>query len=236
MDYNNQKKYLQIRSYLLTLKDEDLISKIIEDSDHISIIFEKYQERFAKDLIYSNKDLDFQTIQDIITDSIFDLKDKILDLGADLLKTEEYSLEKYLFGICTNKIHSERKMHTNRYIKMNFENQNNDDDDDDDDDGNYASESNIPNQIQDNAQHNELIFRRGTIDKKTSSMNQTLEIMKAKGGKCHSLIILSSSQDYNYKISDLTRLFKYKNEITTRNQKYKCIQRFKRIYNQFQLV
>ena len=58
---------------------------------------------------------------------------------------------------------------------------------------------------------------------------KSLEVLKERGGKCYSMIILSSKAIYKYTSADLTKLFNYANEATTRTQKYNCIQRLKTI-------
>lgn len=202
-----QKEYLEIQKSLLSLTDEELISRIIDDSNHISILYEKHHKDFCRKLKNKNKDINIQSIEDIVTDSIIDLLEKILKLGTDLLRNDTDSLKKYLSGICKNKILNERK----RTEKINPE-----------------TELEI---IGDFSDSNEDF-----ANPKIILWKKSLEILKEQGGKCYSMIILSSKAFYKYTIADLTELFNYANEATTRTQKYNCVQRLKTIYSELQLL
>jgi hypothetical protein len=212
MDIERQRQYLENKEYLLNLNDEELIANIIEDSDHIAIIFENYFKDFSKQLTRKFKYLDKQIIEDIVLDSIIDLKDKILKSGQELLNNNG-SLEKYLFGSCTNNIKSEINRRTTNYSKVDIENLN------------YFFDP-----FQD-IQTNQDDLDEIAIKK----MIRSLKKIKDLGGKCYSLIILSLDEDYNYSDSHLTKLFNYQNDVTTRNQKHKCIKRLKRINLTIQL-
>lgn len=195
-----QKEYMEIRESLLSLTDEELINKIIENSNHISVLYEKYHKDFCRKLQQRNKDINIQAIEDIVVDSILDLLDKILKLGTDLLRKDTDSLKKYLSGICKNKILNERKRtgKINSETELEF----------------IGDFSGVNNDINDPM----IILWK-----------KSLEILKEQGGKCYSMIILSSKAFYKYTIADLTKLFNYANEATTRTQKYNCIQRLKTI-------
>lgn len=231
MDFNKQKEYLQNRTYLLGIKDEELIIKIVEDQDYLGIIYEKFKDDYTRRFARLNKDMDYLLIDDIVTDSILILNEKILKAGVSLLEKKENkkkpNIAGYLYVICQNQIFTERKRSKKHFVHHY-------DEDNEDDDETF--EINIPDEHNHIADPEELIFSRGIIDQKTNIMIQALKIMKNLGGKCYSLIMLSSSARYNYKMRNLTKLFNYSKEATTRNQKYKCIQRFKRIHSQLRLA
>lgn len=224
MDLDKEKEYLENRNFLFNLSDAELIDKIIEEKFHIAVIFEKYKDDFPKKLRKKFPQIDYPTIQDIYTDSICDLQDTILTRGLTLLEKEDFSIAGYLMAICKNKMIDENEKNTSKLTRTDFENQNDD---------NYYDP--VSDQIQYH-DHDDLIVQQDLIYNQIRLQYQVLEIMKNKGGKCYSLILLSLSTEYNYQVTNLTELFNYNNDHSTINQKYKCMRRFKRIYNNFQLA
>lgn len=224
MDFDKEIEYLENRNLLFALNDAELINKIIEDKFHIAIIFEKYKNDFPKKLRKKFPGIDYPRIQDIYTDSICDLQDKILTLGLKILEGKDPSIAGYLMGMCKNKLKDETKKYASKLIRTDFENQN--------DDNYYDAGS---NQIQYHDQE-DLITQQELTNKQIHLQYQVLEIMKNNGGKCYSLILLSFSSEYNYQVANLRELFNYTSVHTTINQKYKCLRRLKRIYNNLQLA
>ncbi|MBZ4042593.1 hypothetical protein [Flavobacterium hibisci] len=224
MDLNKQKEYVENRNNLFALNDEDLIMKIIEDKLYISVIFEKYKDDFQKKLRSKSPKMDHTIIQDIFTESICVLYGKILKHGLRLLQKKGSSIAGYLMGICLNTIRNEIERHGNLFVKKDFENQNYDD---------YYIDS---DEIQFQNIDKEFIIEQELLYKQTLIQYKVLEIMKNKGGKCYSLILLSFSPEYNYRIRNLTELFNYKNDHTTKSQKNKCMERLRNLYNNFQLA
>lgn len=224
MDFNKQKEYLENRNFLLELSDAELINKIIDDNLYLGVIFEKYKDDLPKKLRKIFPEIDYPTIQGIYTDSICDLQDKILSLGLTLLEKKDFSIAGYLMGICKNKMKDENKKYASKLTRTDFENQNDD---------NYYDA--VSDQIQYHDQDN-LIVQEDLRYNQIRLQYQVLEIMKNKGGKCYSIILLSHSSEYNYQISDITELFNYNEDHTTTNQKYKCMKRLKKMYNNFQLA
>lgn len=224
MDLNKEREYLENRSFLFNLSDAELIDKITEEKFHIAVIFEKYKDDFQKKLRTLFPGIDYPTIQDIYTDSICDLQDKILSLGLTLLEKKDSSIAGYLMGICQNKMKGVNKKHASKLTITDFENQN--------DDNYYDAAS---DQIQYHDQ-DDLIVQEDLTYNQIRLQFQVLEIMKNKGGKCYSLILLSLSSEYNYQVTNLRELFNYNSDHSTINQKYKCLRRLKKIYNNFQLA
>jgi DNA-directed RNA polymerase specialized sigma24 family protein len=196
----DQTQYQEQKNILLTLTDRDLISKIIENQKHIAIIYERHHTIFSQKLNLQNEDFNLGDIEDIVTESIFDLQDKILKTQFKILEKKDAKIKNYLFGICQNKISDRRKKTSNINLKVDIENH-----------VHYSS-------------HDE-----DDIDPKVQKWKRSLEILKTQGRKCYSLIMLTSKNTYKYKIAALTTLFNYTNDINTRNQKSKCLKKLKKI-------
>ncbi|MBB4804382.1 hypothetical protein HNP37_004469 [Flavobacterium nitrogenifigens] len=228
MDLSKQNEYLQNRSELLKLADEELIHKIIEDQEYISVIYEKFYAKYTNDFARKYRDLDYDIIDYFVSEAIVILLYKIKEHGATLLERKEpgktrYTIASYLSGICRNQILKERNKTNN--LEPHYDNH-----------GDYYNddldESTIyPEPVTVN-QEQEFTF---DIDQKTDIMVKSLNLLKAKGRRCYTLIVLSSSKN-RHKIQHITEFFQYKSDNVTRTQKYKCIQRLKRIYNNFQLT
>ena len=168
---------------------------------------QKDHKDFCRELKSKNKDINIQAIEDIFVDSILDLLDKILKLGTDLLRNDTDSLKKYLSGICKNKILNERK----RTEKINSE-----------------TELEFSGDFSDSNEDFD--------DPKIILWKRSLEVLKERGRKCYSMIILSSKAFYKYTIAELTKLFNYANDATTRTQKYNCMQQLRTIHSELQLL
>lgn len=224
MDLDKEIEYLENRNFLFNLNDTELIDKIIEDKFHIAVIFEKYKDDYPQKLRKIFPAIDYPTIQDIYTDSICDLHDKILSLGLNILDGKNFSIAKYLKGICENKLKNEYKKNGSKLTRTDFENQNDD----------IYSDA-VSDQIQYNNQ-DDLIIQQDLTYNQIRLQYQVLDIMKNKGGKCYSLILLSFSSEYNYQTIDLRKLFNYKSNHSTSNRKFRCIERLKEMYNNFQLT
>ncbi|NRT15273.1 DNA-directed RNA polymerase specialized sigma24 family protein [Flavobacterium sp. 28A] len=186
---------------LLNINDIELIDRIIADPNHISILYERHHKDFSQQLSSKFRDINLHAIQDIVTESILDLLEKIPYLQFEVGKDNK-SLENYLFVMCRNKLYNESKKAT----EIQYEENN-------------KSISYLYHKHEEDTNNN-LQFEK---------WKQSLEVLKQRGGKCYSLIVLSTSKIYKYKISDLTRLFNYANDATTRTRKFNCLQSLKSI-------
>ncbi len=225
MDLNKQKEYLENRTLVFNLSDAELINKIIEDNLYLSVIFEKYKDDFPKKLRKIFPAIDYPTLEDIFTESVCIFKDVILRFGLKLLKKKNSSIAGYLMGICKKRILNLKRMHIDRFSNIDFEH------------SNYEDFYNVDSdQIHNDKDYEELTSEQEHLYNQTLIQYEVLEMMKRAGGKCYSLILLSLSSEYNYRVSDLRELFNYKNNHTTISQKHKCLMRLEAMYNNFQLA
>jgi RNA polymerase sigma factor (sigma-70 family) len=192
----------------LNYTDQELILKIIEDSEALGIVYKKCKSsalQFLRKINYQSNDrID---IEDIFQDAIIILYEKIR--SNDFVLTS--SLQTYLNSVCRFQLL--KKIEKNNAVEFNDNNENDDENDD-------------------SMRFNPLItdsleeFEDST-EQQYNAIEKALEKMKTAGGHCYELLTLFW---YHKKsMNELAEIFGYTNAANTKNQKARCQKRLEKI-------
>ncbi|RVU91572.1 sigma-70 family RNA polymerase sigma factor [Flavobacterium columnare] len=189
---------------LIQITDKDLLSKIKEDSDNLSIVYKKCKNnsiRFLKK--YAPQFNEFE-LEDIYQDAIIVLYEKIIDDKFDL----NCSFQTYINAVCKNQLlnHSKKKNLTIQFAD------NNEIQDID------HTIPNIKDSLDEVENTNEPYFQ---------AIEKALLKIKETGGHCYELLTLFW---YHKKsMIELTEVFGYSNADNTKQQKAKCQKRLEKL-------
>ena len=201
---------IMAQNNILELKDQEIISKIKENSDALGIVFKKCKPgaiQFLRKINYqSNERID---IEDIFQDAILVLYENIEN--KDFVLAANTSLQTYLNSVCRNQLL--KKIGKYNVVEL-IENKGNDEDHDE------VMEFNplIVDELEEFVDIKEQQF---------NAMEKALEKIKEAGGHCYELLTLFW---YHRKsMSELSEVFGYSNADNTKNQKARCQKRLEKL-------
>jgi RNA polymerase sigma factor (sigma-70 family) len=204
-------KIIMAQNNNLELNDQEIISKIKENSVALGMVYKKCKSsaiQFLRKMNYqSNERID---IEDIFQDAIIVLYENII--YKDFVLASNTSLQTYLNSVCRNQLL--KKISKNNSVELN-ENKGIDEDDQ-----------------EDAMKFNPLIT--DTLDefedikeKQFNAIEKALEKIKLAGGHCYELLTLFW---YHKKsMNELSEVFGYSNADNTKNQKARCQKRLEKL-------
>ena len=201
---------IMAQNNILELKDQEIISKIKENSDALGIVFKKCKPgaiQFLRKINYqSNERID---IEDIFQDAILVLYENIVN--KDFILASNTSLQTYLNSVCRNQLL--KKIGKNNVVELK-ENKGNDED--------HVEVMEFNPLIVD-----ELEEFVDIKEQQFNAMEKALEKIKQAGGHCYELLTLFW---YHRKsMCELSEVFGYSNADNTKNQKARCQKRLEKL-------
>jgi len=218
------------RNELLKISDQELILKIKEDSRYLSLVHKECKSASILFLRKYSKGLRHIELDDVFSESCIKLYENIIYKNLELINNS--SLQTYLNGICLNQLRSidNKELDINGNIKikkklLNYEDKEKYNETIEEDDRKTARNSNYnitnPDWLPDNTFEDE----ESTNVTQKNAIKAALRKMKSDGGHCAELLVLFWWRKRSMK--ELTEIYSYKNELTTKNQKAKCQKRLK---------
>lgn len=214
----------------LELSDQELIIKIKEDTRYLSVVHKEYKSTCISFLRTKSIGLRHIELDDIFSESCIKLYENIIHKNLELINNS--SLQTYLNSICLNQLRSveNKELDINGNIKTKKKPL------DEEDKKNYNEKiekdeilslrnSNdrpinpdwLPNVISEDQEYANEIQK--------NAVKTALRKMKHDGGHCAELLVLFWWRKRSMK--ELTEIYGYKNEHTTKNQKARCQKRLK---------
>nr|WP_315232347.1 hypothetical protein [uncultured Flavobacterium sp.] len=212
---------------LLQIPDVDLIQLIYQDERYLGVVYKKCQANCVNFLRIKNTSLSDAELEDIFSEAIIALLQKIRNNNFVLIA----SFQTYLNAVCgnmfLNKVRQKNEFRVKVEASLEIENN---DPEDDNYDGDYASEKfeeNLFDPFEKESEEKKDFFERYII-----KMTRALELMRMipTRGNCYQLITLFSYEDAD--IAYLTNRFGYTSDAVTRNARYKCLMRLRLMIGQ----
>jgi RNA polymerase sigma factor (sigma-70 family) len=210
---------------LLQIPDVELIQLIYQDERYLGVLYKKCQANCVNFLRIKNTSLSDAELEDIFSEAIITLLQKIRNNNFVLTA----SFQTYLNAVCgnmfLNKVRQKNEFRVKVEASLEIENN---DPEDDNYDGDYDSEKfeeNLFDPFEKESEEKKDFFERYII-----KMTRALELMVLDIGNCYELITLFSYE--NTRIRALTEKFGYANDRVTISRRYTCLRRLKLMIGQ----
>jgi hypothetical protein len=213
---------------LIELSDQELVVKIKEDPEYLKEVYRRCKSASILFLRKYSKGLRHIELDDVFSESCYELyrnfaiKDKPL----------ESSLQTYLNSICLNQLRSvdSKELDINGNIKikkkpLNEEDKKKYNETVEEDDRKVARNSSYNKTNSEWLPDNSVEDEDNTNVSQKNAIKAALQKMKADGGHCAELLVLFWWRKRSMK--ELTEIYGYKNELTTKSNKAKCQKRLK---------
>jgi RNA polymerase sigma factor (sigma-70 family) len=210
------------------LTDQELVVKIKEDPEYLKEVYRRCKSASILFLRKYSKGLRHIELDDVFSESCYELyrnfaiKDKPL----------ESSLQTYLNTICRNQLLNEqnKELDINGNIKtkkkpLNEEDKKKYNETVEEDDRKVARNSNYNKTNSEWLPDNSVEVEENANVYPKNAIKSALQKMKADGGHCAELLVLFWWRKRSMK--ELTEIYGYKNELTTKSNKAKCQKRLK---------
>ncbi|WP_428224854.1 RNA polymerase sigma factor [Flavobacterium sp.] len=191
---------------LIQITDKDLLSKIKEDSDNLSIVYKKCKNNSIRFMKKMTSKMNEYELEDVFQDAILVLYEKITKGNFELT----CSFQTYLNSVCRIQLLNtlNKSENTVDFIERNEE----------EDDNSELSYLNITDRLDVIENTNEPYFQ---------AIEKALLKIKETGGHCYELLTLFW---YHKKsMIELTEVFGYSNADNTKQQKAKCQKRLEKL-------
>lgn len=216
------------KNHLLEFSDQELRNKIIEDSKYLSVVYEKYKSSSISFLRTKSYGLRHLELDDIFSESCIELYKNFAFKDKPL----ECSLQTYLNKICLNQLlnvqNKELDINGNIKIKkkpLNEEDKKKYNETVEEDDREVARNSNYNKMNSEWLPDNSVEVDENANFSQKNAIKAALQKMKADGGHCAELLVLFWWRKRSMR--ELTEIYGYKNELTTKSNKAKCQKRLK---------